>query len=103
MIERDRVMLPRLAQVNRGMSQFVIALAAERDGVELPAEGLDTLADELALVAAELRTRAAEIRAGTFAEPVTPLTAEHEEAMRALVAHIEHSHRRSVASIDDAP
>lgn len=75
MIERDRVLLLRLARLNEHIGTAVVDLLPGRDGIELASDGLRALADALNGVAADLRVRAAELdgeTGGPHCLPVSP-------------------------------
>jgi hypothetical protein len=60
MIERDRELLARLAQINQGIGEVVVKLMGGQDGGELPAAGLRDLGLRLAALGVDLLKRAAE-------------------------------------------
>jgi hypothetical protein len=61
MIERDRALLARLAQVNRQLGAFVLDLIEHQDGGELPAAGLRDLGNGLVALGADVLARADEL------------------------------------------
>lgn len=61
MIQRDRMLLLRLAKLNEYIGTAVVDLLPGRDDSELAPDGLRGLAGVLEGVAADLRARAAEL------------------------------------------
>jgi hypothetical protein len=61
MIERDRVLLARLAQVNRQLGSFVLELIEGQDAGELPAAGLRALGEGLVALGVDVLARADEL------------------------------------------
>lgn len=60
-IEKDRVLLARLAKVNRSLGAVVVELFGHQDGGELPAAGLRVLGELFSGLAADLIARAHEL------------------------------------------
>jgi hypothetical protein len=61
MIERDRALLARLAQVNRQLGAFVLVIIEGQDGGELPAAGLRDLGNGLVAMGTDVLARADEL------------------------------------------
>lgn len=66
MIERDRILLARAAQVNHNFGTAVANLIAGQDGGELPAGELRAIGLALSELSADFLTRAAELDGHTM-------------------------------------
>jgi len=60
-IEKDRVLLARMSQINQSLDSVVLELCKYQDGGELPADGLRPLGESLADLAMDMIARADEL------------------------------------------